>query len=97
MASALYYLHCLVHKIELEQAVDKITGTLSSSELISFYKPMEKLPQMTQFKRMVHAAHQEVSMKILDLRVEEQAVELKKCMGSLRDSVAEVYRRLNCH
>ena len=91
-AEALWYLHILVHRSgDIEGAVEGIAHAITKMSIFS--RSLQKVPSMTQFKKLVHSARQVLSMKVLDSQVESQVKEVQEELNALLESVEDVASR----
>lgn len=92
---ALSNLHCLAHKehaatAELQRVAKEAGGQISSEVMTGFYRPMGRLNSVTHFKKLVHAAHQDISAKVLDEQVGTQAADLAKFLKTVQNKMPTV-------
>lgn len=76
LATALDSLHTLIHdggekgNSSLLKDVIPVVGN-QLAEMQIFFKPLQRVPTMTQFKKILHLAHQVVSARALDAQMTE--------------------------
>lgn len=96
MASALRHLQHLAHSKSLESCVKTITGVLQHPDLQDCFKPLQRLTTLTQFKKLMLAAHNQVSVMEMDKQVADTAKKLEAGVDQLRqrliDSDAEFHQ-----
>ena len=80
MAEALWVLYQMLHGCVTEELMEQATHTLSKAEFINGHRPLYRLVQMSQYKRLVHACHQKISLRQLDQAAGEKSERLKEKM-----------------
>lgn len=91
MVRALQSLQDLSHMADmtrLRACVDTISDVLSNPGFIECYKPLARLTSMTQFKRLMLAAHNQLSAWEIDRQVGDQVQVVKDSLSSLRASLS---------
>lgn len=93
MVRALQSLQVLSHMDDMTQlrsCVDTISDVLSNPGFIECYKPLARLTSMTQFKRLMLAAHNQLSAWEMDKQVGDQVEEVNATLTSLRASLSDL-------
>ena len=75
---------------DLRACVDTIGDVLSNSEFIDCYKPLARMTTMTQFKKLMLAAHSQLSAWEMDRQVGDQVDDVKATLMALRTSLSQV-------
>ena len=93
LARAMQCLQDLCHMddmADLRACVDTIGDVLSNSEFVECYKPLARLTTMTQFKKLMLAAHSQLSAWEMDRQVGDQVEDVKATLMALRTSLSQV-------
>ena len=85
MAEALWALYQMIHGIVNEELMEQSKTILACDGFINCHKPLYRLVQMSQYKRLVHACHQKLSLEQLDRAAGEKAELLNERMSALSD------------
>eukprot|EP00435_Cladocopium_sp_Y103_P014100 s2866_g3.t1 len=95
MASALLSIHNMIHLINLSEVLENITAQLTTQEMVSFYKPLTRIPTMTQFKKLIHAAHQALSTQQLDQQMTIQVATAKEEFAAFKDVMQQADKSMS--
>ena len=94
VASTLVSFHRLIYGQHLEETLDTISTTVASTDMVSFYKPIQRVPNLTQFKKMIHAMRQLVSQQQLDKQMSEQVSLAKEDFQAAQQATREKEREV---
>lgn len=85
MAEALWVLYQMLHGAVTEELMEQAKTKLTREEFVSCHRPLYRLVQMSQYKRLVHSCHQKLSLVQLDRAAGEKAEMLKEKMSQISE------------
>ena len=94
MAEALWILYRMAHKNVDQALMDEAASKLGSAELLACHKPLHRLVGLSQYKRLVQACHEKISLDTLDKASREKAANLKEEMKTFGSISAGMEKQL---
>ena len=79
----------LIHTTNLEAVLPTITAQMSAGSIGVYFKPFLRVPGMTQFKRLMHSAHQVQAAHAVDQQMGSEVEAVNRAVSTLMKYVAD--------
>lgn len=92
LATCLHYLQDLAWEQNLSQIADskELKHVFTNEEALGWHKPLQRIPTMTSFKKLVHSSLEILSVKQLDEAAREKASTLQSTARFLGEELAQM-------